>query len=60
MEVHQLKDRASQHARPSSHGVFSLVDHMFYTIAFTMERRIDVLTHKSSAQTFEALLGGRQ
>jgi len=60
MEVHRLKERASQLACPGSQGAVPVVDHMIYTIAFMTERRIDVLALNSGEQAFETIPGGCQ
>jgi hypothetical protein len=58
MEVHQLKDRASQHTWPSNPGVAPAVDNVIHTIALVTMRSSYVPTKKTGGQTFEAVWGG--
>lgn len=57
MEVHQLKERASQLACPGRQGVVSIVEKMINTIAFMAKRSTDVLARKSSEQIIEIVPG---
>jgi hypothetical protein len=60
MEVHQLKEGATQLACPSSQGVISEVDYTIFAIALMSKCRNNVPAHESGEQTFEAVQGGCQ
>jgi hypothetical protein len=60
MEVHQLKEGATQLACPSSQGVISVVDYTIFAIALMSKCRNNVPAHESGEQTFEAVQGGCQ